>query len=119
TANMTTACVPSTIQFTDLSSIPPGASSIVSWSWDFGDGSSSTQKNPSHTYTSTGFYNVSLQITSSTGCKSGAAIGRYIRIVNGVDADFSFSQPGTCQPPFLINFQDHSKGRGFFSFYCI
>jgi len=116
TANMTTACAPSTIQFTDLSSSPPGAGSVVSWSWDFGDGSSSAQQNPSHTYTTTGFYNVLLQITSSTGCKSTAAIGRYIRIVNGVNADFSFSQPGTCQPPFLINFQDQSNGPGVLSY---
>jgi len=116
TANMTTACAPSTIQFTDLSTIPPGAGSIVSWSWDFGDGASSTQQNPSHTYTNTGFYNVSLQITSSTGCKTSAAIGRFIRIVNGVSADFSFAQPGTCQAPFLINFQDQSNGPGVLSY---
>jgi gliding motility-associated-like protein len=115
-ANMTTACVPATIQFTDLSTAPPGAGSIVNWSWDFGDGSNSTQQNPAHTYTATGFYTVSLQITSSTGCKSGASVGRYIRIVNGVTADFSISQPTTCQPPFLINFQDQSSGPGTLSY---
>ena len=116
TANLTTACAPATIQFSDLSTTPPGAGSIVSWSWDFGDGSSSNQQNPSHTYTSTGFYNVSLVITSSTGCKNTAAVGRFIRIVSGVNADFSFSQPGTCQPPFLINFQDQSNGPGTLSY---
>ncbi len=116
TSNLTTACVPATIQFTDQSTTPPGAGSIISWSWDFGDGSNSNQQNPSHTYTNTGFYTVSLQITSSTGCKSSASIGRYIRIVNGINADFSFSQPGTCQPPFIINFQDQSNGPGILSY---
>jgi gliding motility-associated-like protein len=116
TANLTTACAPATIQFIDHSTAPPGAGSIVGWSWDFGDGSNSTQQNPSHTYTNTGFYTVSLLITSSTGCKSSASIGRYIRIVNGISADFSFSQPGTCQPPFIINFQDQSSGPGTLSY---
>jgi len=116
TANITTACVPATVQFTDQSTTPPGAGSIVSWSWDFGDGSNSAQQNPSHTYSSTGFFTVTLQITSSTGCKSYASIGRYIRIVNGINADFSISQPTTCQAPFIINFQDQSSGPGTLSY---
>jgi gliding motility-associated-like protein len=115
-ANLTTACAPASIQFTDQSITPPGAGSIVSWFWDFGDGSNSTQQNPSHTYTSVGFYTVTLQITSSTGCKSAASIGRYIRIVNGVSVDFGYSQPATCQPPFAINFQDQSSGPGTLSY---
>jgi gliding motility-associated-like protein len=116
TANITTACVPATVQFTDQSTTPPGAGSIVSWSWDFGDGSNSSQQNPSHTYTSTGFFTVTLQITSSTGCKTYSSIGRYIRIVNGINADFSISQPTTCQAPFIINFQDQSSGPGTLSY---
>jgi gliding motility-associated-like protein len=111
-ANLTTACAPATVQFRDQSTVPPGAGSITGWSWDFGDGSSSTAQNPSHTYTATGFYTVSLLITSSTGCKSSASIGKYIRIVNGVNADFSFLQPPTCQAPFTISFQDQSSGPG-------
>ena len=111
-ANLTTACAPATIQFTDQSTTPPGAGAITSWKWDFGDGNTSTQQNPTHTYTSTGFYTVSLQITNSTGCQSFSSIGRYIRIVNGIAADFTVSQPGTCRPPFLINFTDQSSGPG-------
>jgi len=111
-ANITTACVPATIQFTDQSTVPPGGGSIISRLWDFGDGATSTLQNPSHTYTAIGFYNVSLLITSSTGCQSFVSAGRYIRIVSGINADFGFSQPGTCQPPFLINFQDQTSGPG-------
>ncbi|MCB9232468.1 MAG: PKD domain-containing protein [Bacteroidia bacterium] len=40
--------------------------SPVSWLWDFGDGSTSTQQNPSHTYASTGNYNACL--TVGNGC---------------------------------------------------
>ena len=112
-ANITTACVPATIQFTDQSSVPAGGGTITSWSWNFGDGSpNSTSQNPSHTFTNAGFYTVSLEVTSSTGCKSFASIGRYIRIINGIDADFSYSQPTTCQAPFTISFQDQSSGPG-------
>jgi gliding motility-associated-like protein len=114
-ANLTTSCAPATIQFTDHSTAPQG-SSIVSWSWNFGDGGTSTQQNPSYTYSNVGFYTVSLQVTSSTGCTSTAAIGRYIRIVNGIDADFAYSFPSTCRPPFTIGFNDLSSGPGNLSY---
>jgi gliding motility-associated-like protein len=111
-ANITTACAPSTIQFTDLSTIPPGAGTLTNWLWDFGDGVTSTLQNPSHIYAIVGFYTVSLRITSTTGCQSFTSAGRYIRIVSGIAADFSFTQPATCRAPFIINFQDLSSGPG-------
>ena len=115
TADLTTACAPAAVQFTDHSTSPPG-SSITSWQWDFGDGGTSTQPNPRHTYTNTGFYTVTLQVTNSNGCKRIASIGRYIRIVSGVNVDFASLQPTTCQPPFLVNFRDQSSGPGTLSY---
>ena len=50
-----------TISFTD-SSITQSTNSSATWSWDFGDGNSSTQQNPVHTY-SNGTYNACLTIT--------------------------------------------------------
>jgi PKD repeat protein len=41
-----------------------GASQIVSYAWTFGDGTSGTGKNPTHTYTSGGSYNVTLTVTN-------------------------------------------------------
>lgn len=49
------------VDFTDLSS---GANS---WAWDFGDGNTSTTANPSNTYTSIGWYNISLIVSNSCG----------------------------------------------------
>ena len=115
TANLTTSCAPALIQFTDQSTAPPGGT-ITGWTWDFGDGVTSAQQNPSHTYTNTGFYTVSLKVTSSTGCKGTTTINRYIRIVSGVNVDFAFSQPSTCKAPFMINFQDQSSGPGTLSY---
>ncbi|MDX2247847.1 MAG: PKD domain-containing protein [Bacteroidia bacterium] len=48
--------------FTDLS---VGA---VSWSWNFGDNTTSNQQNPSHTYTTFGSFDVCLIVTNSSGC---------------------------------------------------
>ncbi|WP_276485395.1 PKD domain-containing protein [Paraflavitalea pollutisoli] len=109
-ANKMTACAPSTIQFTDLSD--PRAGSLVKWEWDFGDGGTSDQRNPSHEYTATGFYTVTLRVTSSTGCQSTSSIARFMRIVPGVVPDFSFSAPATCQAPFNLNFTNLSSGPG-------
>lgn len=54
-----------TVSFTDQSSDNDG--NIVSRSWDFGDGNSSTATNPTHTYGSTGSYNVTLTVTDNDG----------------------------------------------------
>ncbi len=40
---------------------------ITSYLWDFGDGSSSTEENPTHTYTEEGLYTVSLSIANAEG----------------------------------------------------
>jgi len=53
-----------TVYFYDLST-PSGL--VESWNWDFGDGSTSTQQNPTHMYNSPGSYNVCLTITADSG----------------------------------------------------
>lgn len=50
------------IEFEDLSEGP-----IKSWSWDFGDGASSQERNPNHQYASSGKYTVILTITNEYG----------------------------------------------------
>lgn len=54
-----------TVNFTDLSSDSDGT--IKSWSWNFGDGSSSLAQNPSLTYAAAGTYVVSLTVTDDDG----------------------------------------------------
>jgi len=58
-------CPNSEIDFIDNSSTTVGT--IVLWAWDFGDGNSSNVRFPSHTYTSSGSYNVRLTVVNSNG----------------------------------------------------
>ncbi|RXA20795.1 PGF-pre-PGF domain-containing protein [Methanosarcina sp. MSH10X1] len=51
---------PLSVQFTDLSR------NATAWNWDFGDGESSTDRNPAHTYYSAGNYNVNLMVSNGT-----------------------------------------------------
>ncbi|RLF28675.1 MAG: hypothetical protein DRJ99_04200, partial [Thermoplasmata archaeon] len=53
----------STITFTDTSI--DSDTSIASWHWDFGDGNTSTQHNPTHQYPVKGTYTVTLTVTDS------------------------------------------------------
>ena len=59
-------CMGNTVAFTDLSTVATG--NITGYSWNFGDGSSSTQQNPIHAYASPGNYTVSLTVTTAGGC---------------------------------------------------
>jgi PKD repeat protein len=56
---------PLAVQFTDTST--PGSSAITTWAWDFGDGNTSTDANPDHTYNVADTYSVSLTVTTAVG----------------------------------------------------
>ncbi|MCS7197329.1 MAG: PKD domain-containing protein [Candidatus Bipolaricaulota bacterium] len=57
-----------TVQFTDKSKDPDGQ--IKSWQWDFGDGTTSTQQNPTHVYRAAGTFTVKLIVTDDKGAQS-------------------------------------------------
>ncbi|WP_082092987.1 PKD domain-containing protein [Methanosarcina siciliae] len=54
-----------TVNFTDQSANAP-----TSWLWDFGDGATSTEQSPSHTYKTAGTYTVNLTATNAIGTNS-------------------------------------------------
>ncbi len=64
------ACLGQAVNFTDSSFIAAGNGSILSRSWNFGDGSAlSSLINPSDTYAPAGTYSASLLVTTTNGCK--------------------------------------------------
>jgi hypothetical protein len=68
-ASATSGNRPLTVDFTDEST-----DSITSWEWDFGDGYTSTEQNPSHTYYFPGEYTVTLTVTGTSGHDSGSTV---------------------------------------------
>lgn len=61
-------CAPLTVRFTDRSTSVP-----TSWLWNFGDGSTSAERNPVHTYDNPGRYLVSLTVTNAGGSDTRAS----------------------------------------------
>ncbi len=61
-------CQNETVLFKD-STVVSSNNAIVSWTWDFGNGSTSTQQNPSSTYTTVGTYQIKLVVEDQEGCK--------------------------------------------------
>lgn len=55
---------PTAVHFTNKST----GTGTLSFEWDFGDGNTSLQTNPVHTYTATGTYSVQLRVRNNTGC---------------------------------------------------
>jgi len=70
TATRTSGYYPLAVRFEDTSTGLP-----TSWSWTFGDGTTSTEQNPTHTYTTAGTYTVNLTIGNATGQSSGPVSG--------------------------------------------
>ncbi len=109
----TGGCDPLTVQFTDNSSAPNPGNPIDSWEWDFGNGNTfSGQNPPDQTYTN-GLYDVSLTISTASGCTGTVSISEYITVgelnsidftvdtnINCVKTDFQFNSFITTTPSF-------------------
>lgn len=99
-------CPGTPMQFNDLSTVSQGT--IVSWSWNFGDGGTASVKNPTHTYNSNGPFWVTLTMTSSTGCKT-----IYTELVSPhpkPNANFTFSTPCLDKPTQFTNTSTITSG---------
>ena len=70
-AAFTPTCTGATCRFSDGSSDSDGT--VVGWRWNFGDGSSSTDRNPSHAYGAGGEYTVTLTVTDNVGSQGSAS----------------------------------------------
>ena len=94
-------CAQTPVQFTDKTKGNP-----TTWFWLFGDGSISTEQNPLHNYTDTGFFSISL-VVSQNLCYDTITLNNYVHI----DAPIAqFSDQVNCNDPFAYSFKDESIG---------
>lgn len=96
-------CVDQPVNFTNNT---VGFSINTQWLWMFGDGSTSTLQDPTHAYSDTGFYSITL-VAINEGCRNDTTRIDYVEIVVP-KADFYFTS--TCGSPTTIMFHDTSQG---------
>lgn len=89
------------VQFTDTSTGSP-----TSWQWSFGDGETSTSRNPAHTFSIAGAYTVKLTVANASGSKN---VSKTITVVSGLAASFTYS-PSSPLAGQAVQFTDTSTG---------
>ncbi|MEL6252394.1 MAG: PKD domain-containing protein [Bacteroidota bacterium] len=93
--------------FTNNTTLATG--NIVSWSWDFGDGSPmDINQNPNHVYTSAGNYQVNLEVTSDRGCQS--TITNQVTVNPSPQVDFTFTNVCEDNPNLFLDVSTISSG---------
>ncbi|PIQ34574.1 MAG: hypothetical protein COW63_03755, partial [Bacteroidetes bacterium CG18_big_fil_WC_8_21_14_2_50_41_14] len=93
-------CESNVVSFTDQSQ--SNGETIISWFWDFGDGYTSTDRNPTHYYGQTpADYTISLTVQNSNGCDNSYTNTIHVEPVLGID----FSADNIC-----LNEQAHFFG---------
>ncbi len=106
----TSGTAPLAVQFTDTSTGSP-----ASWSWNFGDGGTSTLQNPSHTYTTAGTYTVSLTARNAAGTSDIETKTGFIQVTTApvtgrLVAEFSAVPTQAASAPADVQFTDLSTG---------
>lgn len=96
-------CIDQTVNFTNQTQ---GATGQTHYLWNFGDGQTSTLTNPTHTYSDTGTYNITLTVINQ-GCSKDTERLKYILIVVP-KAQFNFKF--NCNTPTAVTFTDTSQG---------
>ncbi len=95
--------------FRDLST-----GTVSSWLWDFGDGNTSTEQNPTHTYQTSGTFDVSLTVSGSCGASTETKAG-FINVPappSPLILDFSVSDPVVTDGEAITLTHDFFNGSG-------
>ena len=93
---------PLAVTFTDQSTNSP-----TSWSWNFGDGTTSTVQNPTHTYASSGNFTVSLTATNATGFNTSTK-SNFITVTIPAPVAAFTGTPLSGATPLAVTFTDQS-----------
>lgn len=104
TSDVTSGTAPIIVQFNDTSLNSP-----TSWSWNFGDDSTSTLQNPWHKYTTAGSYTVILAVRNAIGTNT-TKMSQYINVSAIVYPEVSFTvSPTSGMKPLIARFTDTTK----------
>jgi len=98
----TVSCPGKNINFSNASTGPS-----LSYTWDFGDGTTSVSTNPVHAYAADGIYTVTLSITDQFGCGDVTTKPSYIRIASP-HASYNLSDSVATCPPLFVTFTNTS-----------
>lgn len=85
-------CAPLEVAFSDSTRSREG---IVSWEWDFGDGTTSTLQNPNHIYTDTGHFTTVLIVENAFGCRD-TSYPVVITVGEEINLDFTINPTTVC-----------------------
>lgn len=108
------SCVPLDANLLDFSF--SSSDKIKSWEWNFGDGSpTDTAKNPHHTYTVPGVFDVSLNVVTENGCKASFVWNQMMKVYPEPVAEFSFTPEQPTEAENTVTFTDQSTGAVFWS----
>ncbi|MCO5384175.1 MAG: PKD domain-containing protein [Methanosarcina barkeri] len=104
-ASPTSGKAPLSVAFTDKSTGSP-----TSWKWTFGDGTTSTTKNPTHKYSAKGNYTVALTATNAAGSNT-VTKSNYIKVTTSAKPVAAVSaSPTSGKAPLSVAFTDKSTG---------
>jgi PKD repeat protein len=108
----TSGNTPLTVSFTDTSTGGGSSLTVSTWNWSFGDGSpNSTSQNPTHTYTTSGSYTVTLTVTNSGGSSDTEQKVSYVTAGTPTAPTAQFSgTPTSGTAPLEVSFTDLSTG---------
>jgi|GEM_PF-3133203 PKD repeat protein len=106
--NIITGNAPLEVRFTDQSThIAQRPNQASPWEWDFGDGNSSTDQSPTHTFQTAGTYPVKLKVTNLDGTSETSRTVTVARIPAPPVANFSTSV-SSGDAPLIVQFTDLS-----------
>ena len=105
TGTPTTGPAPLSVAFTDQST-----GTINSYLWSFGDGATSTEKDPTHDYSSPGIYTVILTVNNTFGQENTITRHDYIIATNQPPVASFTANKTMGSPPLSVQFTDTSSG---------
>lgn len=105
------------VDFTDLSRSNNSGATVVDWNWDYGDGSTIVTglANPTHTYSTSGIYQVCLVITTSDNCTENhcenVTVSSTCCKTNKTEIVDDDSNPNDKNRPILVSNNRYYKGK--------